>query len=567
MKVKIQQMIFLILIAVLAFPMESLGQQRGKVINVKDFKAEGNGIHDDTPAIQEAIRSASAGDTVLIPEGVFLVKTIGLRSGVHVKSQGILRQQLGTIEEFTLEKQNSNAPLIRGKDVSDIKLILRLESINEGIYLTGSKNISISQSDLTGDATKLRSFAGILLYKCEGVTIQQSKISHYGTARIATHTYQPGTGIRILESKKISMDDVEVTFNGENGVFIHHSQDIAVLNSVFRFNGMSAIQVAFGNTGVEKNYTFQNNIMEDNAADAIDINNRSDRGFWDINCLIQDNISRRNGFVSGKSTPDGSGIATLINISGVRMINNLAEKNNRPALYIESCGEIYAENNKADNQVELVLGLQNLNLVRNELGNINLLANVKAQKISLQHNKLNNISMPNGVEVDSLLVLNNEISNGMMNFNMTGNVGFVGNQISSQSENAVFLIVKSNGISLENNEISSLKSSAIQIQKSAQNISISGNLIQSVNSCIIDNGAEKLKITRNKLVSLEGGKSRFTLESNNPNQLFLSGNEHVGNGTSKTVLFRGKGTAFVEGEKYTEGVPAYGDIKIANKGM
>lgn len=567
MKVKVQQMIFLILVAVLAFPMESLGQQTGKVINVKDFMAEGNGIHDDTPAIQEAIRSASPGDTVLIPDGIFLVKTIGLKSGVHIKSHGILRQQLAEIEEFSVERQNSSAPLIRGKDVSDIYLNLKLESKNEGIYLTGSKNISINHSELTGNGTKLRSFSGILMYKCSFVTINHTKVSHYGTPRVATNSYQPGTGIRILESKQISIRDSEIQYNGENGVFIHHSPDVAVLNSVFRFNGMSAIQVAFGNTGVEKNYTFRNNIMEDNAADAIDINNRSDRGFWDINCLIEDNTTRRNGFVSGKSTPDGSGIATLINVSGVRIVNNSAEKNNRPALYIENCGDIQAENNKADNQVELVLGLLNLNLVRNEFGNINLLANVKARKISLQHNKLNNISMPNGVEVDSLLVLNNEISHGMMNFNMTGNVAFVRNQISSQSENAVFLIVKARSISLEYNEIISLKSSAIQIQKSARNVSISGNYIQSVNSCIIDNGAEKLQITRNKLVSLEGGKSRYTLESNNPNQLFLSGNEHIGSVTSKAVLFRGKGTAFVEGEKHTEGVPAYGDIKIANKGM
>jgi len=566
MGVKIPHVIFFILIAVLAFPAENLGQNSVKVINVKDFQAKGDGITNDTQAIRETIRSASPGDTVLIPEGVFLVKTIGLKSGVHIRSQGILRQQLGDFEEFSLAKQNSSAPLIRGKDVSNIHLILRLESKNEGIYLTGTKDIRISNSDLTGDATKLRSFAGILLFKCERIVIDQTKVSHCGTARIATHTYQPGTGIRILESKHVTIKDSDIKYNGENGVFIHQSSDISILNSVIQFNGMSAIQVAFGNTGIEKNYTFQGNLMEDNAADAIDINNRSDRGFWDINCLIQDNTSKNNGFVSGKSTPDGSGIATLINVSGVRMINNLAQKNNRPALYIESCGDIHAENNIADNQVELVLGLKHLNMVGNEIGNINLLANVKAEKISLQKNKLNNISLPNGVEVDSLLVLNNEITNGMINFNMAGNVSFGGNKITGQSENAVFLIVKGNSVSLENNEIISLKSSAVQVQKTAQNVSITNNTIQSVNSCIVDNGAEKLRISDNKLVSLEGGTSRFTLESNNPNNLYLSGNEHLGVGTSKTLLFRGKGKAFVDGEVFTQGVAEYGDIQVSKKG-
>jgi hypothetical protein len=567
MGIKIRHLIFFMLLSVQVLPATTWGMQSGKIINVKDFQALGDGMTNDTQAIQEAIRSGSPGDTVLIPEGIYLVKTIGLKSGVHMKSEGILRQQVDIMEEFSQSKQNSSAPLIRGKDVSDIHLILRLESQNEGIYLTGSSNIRISKSEFKGDGISLRSFAGILLYKCQMVSILETKVNHYGIPRLQTHTYQPGTGIRILESENIIIDHSDVQFNGENGVFIHHSKDISVLNSVFRFNGMSAIQVAFGNSGIEKNYSFINNIMEDNAADAIDINNRSDKSYWDINCLIQDNTSKKNGFVSGKSTPDGSGIATLINVSGVRMINNTAEKNNRPALYIENCGEIYAEKNKADNQVELVLGLDHLNMVSNEFANLNLLANVRAKKINLKKNTLNNISMPNGVEVDSLLVLDNEIKNGMMNFNMVGNVSFVENKIRSQSENAVFLIVKASTFSLEKNEISSMRSSAIQIQKSAQNVAITNNAIQSVNSCIIDNGAEKLRITDNRLISLEGGKTRFTLESNDPNNLFLSRNEHVGVGNTKAVLFRGKGTASIEGEILTQGIAEYGDVKITNRGL
>ncbi|MCL6260683.1 glycoside hydrolase family 55 protein [Aquiflexum sp. TKW24L] len=567
MGTKIRHVIFFMLLSVLVFPAKSWGLQSGKIINVKDFQALGDGMTNDTQAIQEAIRSGSPGDTVLIPEGIFLVKTIGLKSGVHLKSLGILRQQVDILEEFSQSKQNSSAPIIRGKDVSDIHLILRLESQNEGIYLTGSSNISIDKSEFKGDGTSLRSFAGILLYKCQMVSIQETKVSHYGIPRLQTHTYQPGTGIRILESENIIIDNSNIQYNGENGVFIHYSKDISVLNSVFRFNGMSAIQVAFGNSGIEKNYSFINNLMEDNAADAIDINNRSEKPYWDINCLIEENTSKRNGFVSGKSTPDGSGIATLINVSGVRMINNTAEKNNRPALYIENCGEIYAESNKADNQVELVLGLGHLNLVSNEFGNLNLLANVRAKKISLQKNRLNNISMPNGVEVDSLLVMDNEITNGMMNFNLVGNVSFIGNKISSESENPVFLVVKASSISIGRNEISSLRSNAILVQKTAQHVSITNNAIQSINSCIVDNGAENLQISGNKLMSLAGGKTRFTLESNNPNNLFLSGNEHVGVGKIQAVIFRGKGTASVEGEKFTQGVPQYGEIRIINKGM
>ncbi|WP_194776391.1 right-handed parallel beta-helix repeat-containing protein [Pararhodonellum marinum] len=567
MRFKLRHLLVFLVVFTLVFPAEISGMPAGDILNVKDFGAKGDGKTNDTQAIQEVIRNAVQGDTVLIPEGVFLVRTIGLISGIHIKCEGILRQQIGNIEEFTNSQQNSSAPLIRGKDVSNVHMILRLESQNEGIYLTGSQDIHISHSDLTGDATKLRSFAGILLYKCKSVSINKTKVSQYGTARIATHTYQPGTGIRILESEKVRITDAEIKYNGENGVFIYQSPDISVINTLFRFNGMSAIQVAFGNTGTEKNYVFRDNTMEHNGADAIDINNRSDKAFWDINCLIQGNFSGNNGFVSGKSTPDGSGIATLINVSGVRMINNTAQKNNRPALYIESCGDIHAEKNKADNQVELVLGLRQLTLLGNEIGNLNLLANVNAEKIILRENKLNNISMPNGVRVDSLWVQNNEITNGMINFNMTGNVSFVGNKVSSKAENPVFLIVNQSSFSLENNEISSLKASAVRVEKTAQNVSIVNNTISSVKSCVSDDGSENLSISGNKLKSLAGGKTRLTIESNNPNNLSLSGNEHQGVVNSEAVLFKGKGTANVEGEIFTEGVAEYGEIKITKKGI
>src|SRR5690606_9778045 len=114
--------------------------------------------------------------------------------------------------------------------------------------------------------------------------------------------------IRILSSRDVRVTKNRIFKNGENGVFTHSTPDVEVSNNHIYNNGMSAIQVAFGTGGIEKNYQFRGNIMEGNAADAIDINNRSLEKYLDINCLIEDNTSRNNGFVRGKSTPDGSGI-------------------------------------------------------------------------------------------------------------------------------------------------------------------------------------------------------------------------------------------------------------------
>ncbi|HQX49957.1 MAG TPA: glycosyl hydrolase family 28-related protein [Planctomycetaceae bacterium] len=57
--------------------------------SVKDFGARGDGVADDTAAIQSAIDSvANQGGTLLFPPGNYLVTSVGLRPGVHYLGYG-----------------------------------------------------------------------------------------------------------------------------------------------------------------------------------------------------------------------------------------------------------------------------------------------------------------------------------------------------------------------------------------------------------------------------------------------------------------------------------------------
>ena len=535
----------------------------GRLLNVKDFHAVGDGTTDDTAAIQDAIRSATEGDTVFIPEGAYLVRSLGLKSGINIKGEGMLIQTIeGEKEGVTNEKQNSSSPLFRGHQIKDVYLSIKAQTVYETAYLSASKNITIDQSTLLGDPSNPLSFSGLLFYDCENVAIKNTSISYYGAPRELPDIYQRGTAIRVLSSKIITINDSEITRNGENGIFVHDTPDVEVANNVISKNGMSAIQVAFGSTGREKNYHFSNNLMEENAADAIDINNRSDRPHWDINCLIENNISRNNGYVKGQPTPDGSGIATLINLSGVTMLNNIAEGNNRPALYLENCGKIYASGNKADNQVEVVLQFDELILEENSFGSISLLANVAGKKLSMTNNKLYSMSLPNGIKVDSLILTENLISQASLNFNMSGNVKLVENTINSHSKDGAILLVKVNSALLERNIITSMGSHAIATRKSADNIEILNNDIKSVNACIFDDGAKGLRVIGNKLRSLEGGSFRHTLVSRSPNQLVLSQNEHRTAPENITIYLEGKGTARIAEENILSGTVDYGTVNV-----
>jgi hypothetical protein len=552
-------------ILVLIFFMEEgyCQNEKGRLLNVMDFQAVGDGTTDDTAAIQEAISQATPGDTVVIPAGTYLVKSLGLKSGINIKGEGMLVQRIeGQKEGVTNEKQNSSSPLFRGHQIRDVYLSINAQTVYEAAYFSASEHITIDQSTLLGDPSNPLSFSGLLFYGCENVAIKKTSISYYGAPRELPDIYQRGTAIRVLSSKLIKINDCEISRNGENGIFLHDTPDVAVNKNVISKNGMSAIQVAFGTSGRERNYYFTDNLMEENAADAIDINNRSDRPHWDINCHIEDNISRNNGFVKGQSTPDGSGIATLINLSGVTMSNNIAEGNNRPALYIENCGTISASGNQADNQVEVVLQFDNLILEDNSFGSVSLLANVNGKKLSMTDNRLYSMSLPNGIKVDSLILINNLISQASLNFNMRGNVKLVENTINSHSKDGAILLVKVNSALLERNIITSMGSHAISTRKTAENVEILRNDIKSVNSCIFDNGAKGLRVIGNKLLSLEGGNFRHTLVSRSPNHLVLTQNEHRTGPENITIYLEGKGTAKIAAENILSGAVEYGTVNV-----
>src|SRR5690606_30715646 len=80
-------------------------------INVKEYGDTGDVKSADSRFIQTALDSASIGDTVYLPKGTYLVRTIRLVSNVHLVSDGLLKQPDNLSAHFAVEKQHSDAPL------------------------------------------------------------------------------------------------------------------------------------------------------------------------------------------------------------------------------------------------------------------------------------------------------------------------------------------------------------------------------------------------------------------------------------------------------------------------
>lgn len=560
--------IHLLLILLVGLPVfgicEADALRSGKQINVLDFGVLADSPSDQTEAIQKVIDEAVEGETVFFPEGTYLVRTIQLRSGVNILSKGLIKHHSAAkTGEYSIEKQNSPNPLILGDQVKNVSISIRGESKNDGIYLLKSHQIRIYGTDLVGDSTKLRAYPGIVAFESSGIEIVDSRIHHFGKPRSDTHRYQPGTGIRILSCNTILVHNSEISNNGENGLFIYGSRKVEVLHNVIHHNGMSAIQVAFGDKGKERDYNFSHNIFDSNASDAVDINNRSPQKAMDIECTIARNISCDNGFVKGKPTPDGSGIGTLINVSQVLLYRNESYRNNRPALYMESCGVVLAKDNWADNQVEVTLELEELLLEKNRFSSINLIANTRADKIQFKDNQLGSLSFPDGIQARDLAIKNNHISNASINLNMQGQVTMTGNKIENKSTKPAILLVNADNALIENNTIQSQNSSAIILRKTAKNVLLIGNRIKSPNVAVFDDGSKNLVVKNNTIASIPGGEENQAFRSHYPDQLTLEGNEYHGIENTETVLFVGKGKASIGKERLISGTANYGEVEIS----
>ncbi len=469
----------------------------GQRIDVKAHGAVGDGKADDSEAIQRALDSAAVGDTVYLPKGTYRVRSIRLVSNVHIVADGVLKQPEELSAQFTVEKQHSPAPLFRAHRVSNVYLAVRAETVNEAIYASQSSNITVADSRFTGDSTNRQSFPAVLWYDCSASRVVGTTISQYGSARQATTTYHPGTAIRVLSSRGITLSGNDLHHNGENGIFIHDSGDVEIEGNHIHHNGMSGIQIAFNVAERVANYRISNNRLEHNAADAVDINNRAHGRVVAINALIAGNYSYGNGFVKGKSTPDGSGIGTLIGISGVTLSGNRAFGNNRPALYIEGCGDITANRNVTDGAFELVGHWENIRMEGNTFHTLRLLANASGKLLDIRHGKMGSVMLPNGIRIDSLRIMENEIASGPINVNMEGHFKFEGNRLTSGHESGALLLVKVAGASLLGNHISNAKNAAITVRKTALNVRIDSNFVTSGGTWIHDFRPPDIKINKN----------------------------------------------------------------------
>jgi polygalacturonase len=223
------------------------------VLSVKTYGAVGDGIHDDTAAIQAAINALpTTGGTVTVPAGTYLIDT---NKKINLRSLMLFQMETGAI--------------LKAKNCALIRHYL--------LYVNGKSDVEIAGGQLVGDRD--------------------------GHTYSGTSTHEWGHGIQILGGKRVSVRDLMVTKCTGDGVCIGgSSSDVVIANIIStgnRRNGLSVTNCT--NVKVyDSEFSFTNGTSPECGVDI-----EPDAGYTCSNVLLQNcrfNNNKKYGINIWKNT-------------------------------------------------------------------------------------------------------------------------------------------------------------------------------------------------------------------------------------------------------------------------
>ena len=185
-------------------------------LNVKtDFNAKGDGVHDDTHAIQAAIDDVDKGGTVIIPPGFYKVSK-NMANKAHT-GYGTSYSAFKITKPVTVIMQGA---------------IFQTQTKDQyGVFwIYKTSNVSLKGGSLKGDTIPangiLTSRVGVLVQECDHCSIEGLYVknfsqginiynSEYSTIRNVTAEYNRGSGIINFQSDNSLIDSCTIRNSGD----------------------------------------------------------------------------------------------------------------------------------------------------------------------------------------------------------------------------------------------------------------------------------------------------------------------------------------------------------------
>jgi len=185
------------------------------VVDVRDYGAFGDGVHDDTAAIQRAINALpSTGGTVVVPAGTYMVdavKSIRLRSLMHL-------QIAHEAKLVALPNAADRYYVVNAYQVSDVEI--------SGGQVIGERDRHLASTGEWGHCVMVRG--------CKRVTVRDMRMANGWGDGLSIGAADGSTTVL---SEDVVVANVVCSGNRRQGLTIGRSRNVKVYDSEFSYTG------------------------------------------------------------------------------------------------------------------------------------------------------------------------------------------------------------------------------------------------------------------------------------------------------------------------------------------